>query len=138
MVIYRDYLVWERCQLVNAFMKWWRGVHEPGFQVVYLKEEHLHAIPEEEESIRALLHHPGWVALNRRLRLRASALDARLHIRQETLRDYDRLQCGIEAYGWLQSEIDKAVAKKQEIRAVAPKPGDLEQFKQVLSQIESV
>jgi hypothetical protein len=93
---------------------------------------------EDEESIRSLKNHPGFVALSNRLRLQAAALDAKLHQRQDSLRDLDRLQAGIEWCNWLETQVDKAISKHKEAVAVKPLPTEQAMFDQVIRRYQGV
>jgi hypothetical protein len=119
-------------------VNWFRGV-APGYLVVELeKNSRSNPSVEDEEAVRSLVNHPGFVALSNRLRLQAAALDAKLHTRQESLRDVDRLQAGIEWCGWLQGQVDRAVAKHKETKAVAPSPTEQQMFDQVIRRYQGV
>lgn len=93
---------------------------------------------DDEESIRSLATHPGFVALCHRFDLQRAALRARLEVSQDSIRDIDSLQEGIRWIGFHKSQVDKAVFKKQEAKAVAAKPYEQVEFEKVIAFYEGV
>lgn len=113
------------------------GRGESGFTIQLAERLEVH--PEDEESIRLLAHHPGFVALTNRLKIQRAALKAKLETQCHTdLREVDSLQNGIKWTGWLNAEVDKAVAKRKEAEAVAPHADEMAQFKQVFALLQGV
>lgn len=94
---------------------------------------------EDEESIRALVHHPGFVALTNRLRLQSVVLSHRLNTaHHEDIREVDNLQNGLKWLNYLTSEVNRSVQKKQEARAAATRPHEEIEFKKAFALIEGV
>jgi hypothetical protein len=126
-------------KLWNRFSKWWFQAQTPLYPVAIIRlKESYEPHTEDEESIRSLISHPGFVALNNRLKLRIAALDYKLHQRQLDMREVDRIQLAIEAYNFLQDEVNKAVNKKQEARAVAARPYEQVEFDKVFAHYVGV
>lgn len=120
--------------MVNFF-----GKSKPEILVVEVeKESRRNPSVEDEESIRSLKNHPGFVALSARLRLQAAALDAKLHQPQKSVIAYRSLQNGIEWCNWLTAQVDRAVAKHKEAVAVKPLPTEQQMFEQVFARYEGV
>lgn len=95
--------------------------------------------PEDEESIRALKTHPGFIALTNRYKLKVAVLkDTLIKYKHEDLRHVDRLQALIEAYQFLDSDVNKAVFKRKEAVAVSTIPYEQAEFEKAFALIQSV
>lgn len=122
--------------------KWFRGVRAWWFSsntpLVVEVEKRFNENIDDEESVRSLINHPGFVTLMNRKRLQKAALRAKLEQPQDTLRDYDRLQLGIYWIGYDEAEVNRAIAKKSEVRAALAKPYEKVEFDKVFALYESV
>lgn len=96
-------------------------------------------VVDDPEAVKALANHPGWVVLMQRLKNQRALLKARLEVdSHKDLRAVDFLQSGLKWLGYLQEEVDKAVAKPGKTTAVVPSSDQLQDFHTVLSLMESV
>ena len=94
---------------------------------------------EDEDSIRALAVHPGFVALMNRLKLQRAVLQTTLDTKKHSdIRVVDDLQNGLKWLDYLQNEVNKAVSKKAEAKAVAVRPTEQQEFDKVFRLIEGV
>lgn len=108
-----------------------------GLKVVEL--EKTIPIVEDEEAIRSLNVHPGFLMLAQRMRNQKAILKGHLEQgKHESLREVDVLQAGLRWLGYLEAEVNRAVGKKREVPEVKPSPDQLDDFKKVYAQIESV
>lgn len=94
---------------------------------------------EDEESIRLLVHHPGFVALTNRFKLQSAVLKAQLETRKhKDLYEVYNLQNGIQWLNYLNAEVNRAVQKREEAKAVAPRGDERAEFEKVFALIEGV
>jgi hypothetical protein len=111
---------------------------KPEYKVVVLTDRPVPMV-EDEESIRALATHPGFVALCNRLKLQRAALQTMLDTKKHPdIRAVDDIQAGLKWLGFLQSEVDKTVFRKAEAKAVAVRPTERQEFDKVFRLIEGV
>lgn len=118
--------------------KWIKSLfNQPRLEVV-LPEKPVYAHGDEED-IRSLASHPGFILLTYRLQAQAAVLDAKLRTtKHDSLREVDRLQLGSFWLNWLKAEVDKAVKNKAEAHRAATKLPDEEQFQQILASLQGV
>jgi len=108
------------------------------YKVVVLKDRPTPMV-EDEESIRALATHPGFLAICNRLKLQRAAIQTILDTKKHAdIRAVDDLQAGLKWLGFLQSEVDKTIFKKAEAKAVAVRPTERQEFDKVYRLIEGV
>jgi hypothetical protein len=94
---------------------------------------------EDEESIRSLATHPGFVALMNRLKLQRSVLQTTLDTKKHSdIRVVDDLQAGLKWLDYLQGEVNRTVSRKAEAKAVAVRPSEQQEFDKVFRLIEGV
>lgn len=99
------------------------------------------AIPvvEDEEALKSLAGHPGFVMLMQRLRNQRAVVKAHLeNDHHESIREVEVLQAGLKWLNYLQGEVDRATAKKSATVEVKPPADQLQDFHKVLSLLESV
>lgn len=111
---------------------------KPEWNVIEVPETHVVQV-EDDEAIRNLAIHPGFLALTRRFDVQKSALQSKLNkVHHKELRDVDNLQLGMFWLDYLKSEVDKLVFRKEPEKAI-PAAFDIQaEFNRVLSQIETV
>jgi hypothetical protein len=111
---------------------------KPEWNVIEVPETHVVQV-EDEESIRSLAIHPGFLALTRRFALQKAALQMKLNkTHHKDLREVDNLQLGMSWLDYLNGEVNKLVFRRAPEKVV-PAAFDAEaQFKQILTHIESV
>lgn len=96
-------------------------------------------IVEDDEAVKALVHHPGFLIILQRLKNQKAVLKSLLETTPlKEVRDADVLQIGLKWLSYLQNELDKSVAKKPTTVEVAPSHDQLEDFHKVLALLESV
>lgn len=107
---------------------------------IYIIETSKTRVPvvEDEESIRSLATHPGFVQLVNRFKLQQIALENQVRMKQNDIRDYDRIQLGLEWAGFYERQVNASVFKKKEAQAVQVQPTELIEFKRVYAQLEGV
>lgn len=126
---------WEKYQVLRNFWNWLWG------KEVYIIEvdEKFDPRKDDEESIRALAHHPGFVALMNRLKLQRGVLKTRLENQVfDDIRQCYHLQNGLKWLDYLNSEVNKVVLKKQEAQATRARPDEQAEFNKVFALFESV
>lgn len=108
------------------------------FKVIVLNDRPVPMV-EDEESIRSLAVHPGFVALMNRLKLQRSVLQTALDTKKHSdIRVVDDLQAGLKWLDYLQSEVNRTVNRKAEAKAVAVRPMEQQEFDKVFRLIEGV
>lgn len=101
--------------------------------------EKLIPLVEDDEAIKSLVSHPGFLMLMQRLRNQKAVVKAQLENSRHTdICEVNFLQSGLKWLGYLQGEVDRAVAKKQTVVEVKPTADQLQDFHKVLSLMESV
>lgn len=96
-------------------------------------------IVEDDEAVKALVHHPGFMILLQRLRNQKAVLKSLLeNNHHKEIREVDALQIGLKWLNYLQNELDKSVAKKPTAVEIAPSNDQLDDFHKVLALLESV
>lgn len=120
---------------MSKFWDWFSPSRKPSLLVVEV-EKHINL--GDPVAIAALKHHPGFVALQSRLRLQQSLLKVKLcTVRHKDIRDVDQLQSYISGLGYLESEVNRAVGEITK-SPVKPDIDELEEFERVRSAIESI
>jgi hypothetical protein len=132
----KGYKEWARCRVLKRF---WNKLFPPNVPLILSLPEKPRFFEDDEDSIRALATHPGFVSLTYRFQAQAAILDAKLRTtKHENLREVDRLQGGQYWLNYMKAEVDKLVFNKKEARFAVKPPTEQEQFKQVLALIEGV
>lgn len=111
---------------------------KPVWNVIEVPETHVVQV-EDDEAIRSLAIHPGFLSLTRRFALQKAALQSKLNkVHHKELRDVDNLQLGMFWLDYLKNEVDKIVYRKVPERVVPATFDAQAQFRQILTQIQSV
>ena len=115
---------------------WWFQSNTP--LVLHVEKRH-NADLNDEDSLRTLSVHPGFITLCNRLSLQRVALKNILETKKHTdIRVVDDLQAGLKWLGYLENEVNRAVDRKAEAKAVASKPFELQEFEKVFALYQSV
>lgn len=118
-------------------MSWWKP--EVQYLVVEIEKGVSYASAGDEGAIASLKHHPGFVALMNRMKLKRAVLEAQLKGgRHKEIRDVDILQLGLYWLGYAEHEINSAVGNLKEKSEPRLAVNELEEFQRVRSAIESV
>lgn len=108
------------------------------YKVIVLNDRPVPMV-EDEESIRSLATHPGFVALMNRLKLQRAVLQTTLDTKKHSdIRVVDDLQAGLKWLDYLQSEVNRTVNRKAEAKAVAVRPSEQQEFDKVFRLIQGV
>lgn len=111
---------------------------KPEWNVIEVPETFVVQV-EDDEAIRSLAIHPGFLALTRRFAIQKAALQSKLvKVHHKDLRDVDNLQLGMAWCDYLKSEVDKLVYRKMPEKVVPANFDTETEFKKILTLIESV
>lgn len=96
------------------------------------------ALKDDEDTIRTLLDHPGFLMLINRLKIQKSLLDAKLRLSHHSdLREVDSLQSGMYWLGYLEDTIDKLVHNRKRPVQEVPEDSIMREFNRVRAGIKS-
>lgn len=111
----------------------------PRYFVVEVEKGVPVANSKDDEAIASLKHHPGFVALANRLRLKKAALKSQLEAtRHKDIRDVDFLQSGIAWLRYVESEVDTAIGSIRNKGSRPASDDEVKWFEEIRHSIEGV
>lgn len=93
---------------------------------------------DDDESIKTLAHHPGFIALHNRLRIQNALLKTKLETERNSHEDDNFLKSGIFWSKYYFQEVNRLVNKKDVPRAQAAPNDVLAEFEKMHAQLERV
>lgn len=106
--------------------------------VIQLETQLLEISKDDDESIKTLAHHPGFIALHNRLRVQQALLKMKLETERNTHEDDNFLKSGIFWSKYYHQEVTRLVNKKDVPRSQAA-PDDIRaEFEKMHAQLERV
>jgi len=122
--------------------EWLQSQFAPAENPRYVIVEVDKAAPTTREDLKAiatLKHHPGFLALIRKLNFMKAALRSQLEQRRYgTLRDYDSIQLGLYWLGILEHEVVAADAAVSQGSTRAATQEEVTEFEKISAAIERI